>query len=48
MGIDGKEHLMNASYIPSLVLAAFTDPITFNSQNNPVKQVLNSLNGWEN
>lgn len=48
MGIEGKEHLMNTSYIPSLVLAAFTDPIAFNSQNNPVKEVLNSFNGWEN
>lgn len=36
----------NPSYMPRTVLDAFTDPISFNSQNNPVRQVLlYSFNG---
>lgn len=36
---------MNTSYTPRLMVGAFRDPISFNSQNNPVKQVLNSFKG---
>lgn len=49
MGIKGKEHLMNASYMSRTLLGAFIDLTSFNSQNNPVRQVLlYSLNGYEN
>lgn len=48
-GVKGRNrHLMNTSYMPRTLLGALTDPISFNSQNNPVRQVLCSFSRGKN